>query len=535
MSKLRLSVSGAVLAAVVLALLNLVSARLYLRADFSSGRVYSLSAGTKRILSGLGDPVEIRAYFSRELPPQFAASRSYVRDMLSEYRSASRGKVRFRFIDVDRDEAARREALKEGITPVEFNVVSREKYEVREGFMGLVLQASDKREALSVVSAPEGLEYDLTSTILRLTRPNRKVIGVLSSNGAMGPDRLAPPVRASLERHYDLRPLDLRSLKPGATVPAEVEGLLVLGPQERFSEGDLYALDQFLVSGRPLALCLDIKRADFRTFMASANDVGLLDWLKAQGISLKQNYVLDLQSQKVELTQSRGWFMLTNIVDYPLFVLSAELDKEHPLTRGLTAITFPLVSPLSVERVSGKARVLARSSKRSWLRSAWARGVVFSISPLQQLVPAEGDVKGPFALAVAVEDEFSSYFSTGTRRPPKGAQAAAFVSRGPRTGRLFVAGTSRFASSDMPAGEAGPVLLMNLVDWLALENDLAAIRSKSAVFRPLYETAPAVKTALRWANILCPSLLAVAFGLHRFRRRRLRRAFRKALYAPANP
>jgi hypothetical protein len=227
--------------------------------------------------------------------------------------------------------------------------------------------------------------------------------------------------------------------------------------------------------------------------------------------------------------------MFANIIDYPLFVVSSDLDKEHPLTRGLDAITFPLASPIAVERTSGVVRTLARSSKRSWLRAAWARGVVFSISPVQTLAPAEGDVKGPFTLAVAIEDKFTSCFSTGTRRLPAGADAGAFVSRSLKPGRLFVSGTSRFASADMPAGEAGPVLLMNLVDWLALESDLAAIRAKNAVFRPLLEVAPVLKTAIRWTNILLPSLLAVGFGLYRLRRRRLQRAFRRTLYAPANP
>ncbi|MBI5244782.1 MAG: GldG family protein [Elusimicrobia bacterium] len=531
MSKLRLSMAGAALTALVLALLNLVSYRLYLRADLSSGRIYSLSAGSKRILRGLSDPVEVRAYFSKELPPQFAASLSYVRDMLAEYRNASRGKLRYRFIDLDRGESGKREALKEGVAPIQFNVVSREKFEVREGFMGLVLQYADKKEALPVVSKPESLEFDLTSTILRLTRPKRKMVAVLSSHGALGPERLSQPVKDALSRNYELRPLDLRSLKPGAAIPAEVEALLVLGPQERLAEGDLFALDQFLLSGRPLAMGVDARRADFRSFMASPNDTGLSGWLKAQGISLRQNLVLDLQCQRVQVTQSRGWLMFANIIEYPLFAVSSELDKEHPLTRGLNAVTFPLASPLTVERASGTVRTLARSSKRSWLRSAWARGAVFNISPLQELAPTEGDPKGPFTLAVAIEDEFTSAFPN----PPKGADPKAFLPKSVRPGRLLVIGTSRFAAPDMPSGETGPAFLMNVVDWLALESDLLSIRSKGAVYRPLLEVHPALKTAVRWSNILGPSLLVAAFGLYRLRKRRSSRAFRRAFYASTNP
>ena len=57
-----------VLVAACLVLANLVSSRLYLRADLSEGGLYSLSQGSRRILAALPGPVEIRAYFSKDLP-----------------------------------------------------------------------------------------------------------------------------------------------------------------------------------------------------------------------------------------------------------------------------------------------------------------------------------------------------------------------------------------------------------------------------------------------------------------------------------
>ena len=520
---------GALLSLGVLAFLNLVSWRLHLRADLSEGRVYSLSAGSKRILSGLGDPVDVSAYFSKELPPQFAASRAYLQDLLSEYRSASRGQVRFRFVDADLDEAAKREALGQGIAPVQFNVVSREKYEVRDGFMGLAIRCADRKEVLPVVSKPESLEYDLTSAIVRLTQARKKVLGMLSSHGALGLERLAPGALEELRRHYDLRPVDLNALKPGAAVPSDVEALLALGPQERLSEGALYALDQFLLSGRPLGLALDAKRADFSSFMAAPLDTGLPEWLARQGIELRPELVLDSQCQKVQLTQNRGWFMMSSILEYPPFPVATDLDGAHPLTRGLNALTFPLAAPVSAERAAGSVSALARSSKRSWLRSAWSRGRVCDIRPGQDFSPAEGDPRGPFTLAVAVEGPFTSGFAPPLKLPA-GADPKAFLAKSARPGRLFVAGTSRFASPDMPAGEAGMIFLLNLADWLALEGDLAGIRSKTSVFRPLSEVSAPAKALLRWANLVGPSAFVILFGLHRLRRRRAARDFRRALY-----
>lgn len=532
MSKLRLSAAGAALSAACLLFLNLVSSRLNLRLDLSADRLYSLSPGSRRILRSLAGPMEVRAYFSGELPPEFAAGRSYVRDMLREYRAASRGKLRFRFVDVDRDEADKREALSQGVSPVQFNVVSQERYEVREGLMGLVLQYEDKKEVIPVITKSETLEYDLTSRILRLSERRKKVVSLVSSRKAQAKDRLNESVRRSLEDHYQLRSLDLDGLQGGATVPADVDALLLLGPQEKLDPRDLYAMDQFLLSGKPLLVAFDTRRSDFQSFMSSTLDTGVPDWLKSYGVRVKQNFVLDMQCQKVTVSQSQGWFTVSNVVSYPLFVLSTALDRDHPATRGLRALTLPLASPLDIDGPGRVVRTLARSSRRSWLRSSWARGAFFSISPIQDLLPGEGDPKGPFTLAAAVEGDFTSHFSTapGAAHPlPPEADPKTFIPSG--RGRLLVAGTSRLAAPEMPAGDAGPVFLMNAVDWMALEEDLSAIRAKGVVFRPLQEIPAAAKTLLRWFLILTPPALAAGFGLLRLRSRRSERRRRQAEYS----
>ncbi len=526
---LRLSAAGAVLAALCALLVNLVSSRLYLRADLSADRLYSLSPGSKRVLRSLPGPVEARAYFSNELPPEFAAGRSYARDILREYRSASGGKFRFRFVDVDRDEAGKREALSQGVSPVQFNVVSQERYEVREGLMGLVLQHEDKKEVLAVITKAEGLEYDLTSRILRLTERKKKVVALVSSHKAQGKDRLHESVRESLGTHYQLRSLDLSDLTPGATVPAEVDALLLLGPQERLEPRHLYALDQYLLSGRPLLAAFDTRRSDFQSFMSSTLDTGVPDWLKSYGIRVKQNFVLDMQCQKVTISQAQGWYTISNIVSYPLFVLSTALDRDHPATRGLRGLTLAMASPLEIDGAGLTVRALARSSRQSWLRSSWARGAFFNISPVQELLPGEGDPKGPFTLAAAVEGPFTSHFSTAPQAAhplPKEADPKTFIPSG--RGRLLVAGTSRLAAPEMPAGDAGPVFLMNAVDWMAMEDDLSAIRAKGIVFRPLQEIPPTAKLVLRWFLILTPPGLAMGFGLLRLRSRRGERKRRAA-------
>ncbi|TBR20030.1 hypothetical protein EPO15_13700, partial [bacterium] len=225
-----LAAASAVLVAGCLGLGVVLAGRAPLRLDLTEGRLYTLSPGSRRILSSLPAPVEARVYFSETVEPKYAASRDYLKALLADCRRASRGRLSVRFVDVDKDDKAKEEALAAGVAPVQFNVVSSEKFEVRDGFMGLVLRSGDKREVLPVILEPAGLEHELMARLSRLASKAKPVVAFAS--GAPLPE----PARAALELRAELRPFDLGALKAGATVPADVAALAVLGPQEKLGE-----------------------------------------------------------------------------------------------------------------------------------------------------------------------------------------------------------------------------------------------------------------------------------------------------------
>lgn len=525
---------GAALVCACLVLVNLIARRVHVRVDASDGRLYSLSAGSKRILRGLEIPIEARVYFSKELPPEYATVHAYLRDLLAEYEDASRGMLRVRFADVDADVEAKREAIEAGIAPLQFNAVTQEKFEVREGFMGMVFQQEGQREAIPVVASTIGLEYDLTSRILQLSRPKKAVLGIITSHGAMGPEMLSSGMRQILERNYTIVPVDLAAPKNNA-VPSAINALLLLGPTLEFDTRARYALDQYLMSGRPLTAALDPRRTNIRTFLSSPGDKGLREQFSAYGVRIDSTFVLDKQNRSVQVAQNRGFMTFTNVVPFPLFILVRDLNGDHAVTRHLDSVTFPFAAALSTTAASGRVHILARSSRYSWQRAAWKRGIVHSVNPMQDLDPVEKDPIGPFPLAMSLEGPFNSLFSgEGAPAKPKGVEQRAFIARGPEEGRLLVIGTARIASPEMPVGGAAAALLLNAVDWMALDNDLIAIRSKTAMHRPLREIPTRAKTLTRWVNILLPGFLVAAFGAFRLSRKSKARARRRVLYSVAS-
>src|SRR5262245_14477729 len=93
-----------ILGAGILVLANVLGVFLHLRADATEKRLFSLSPGSMRLASSLKDRMEIVAYFSPDLPPPHNATERYVRDLLIEYRDASKGKIAVRFVHPEKDE-----------------------------------------------------------------------------------------------------------------------------------------------------------------------------------------------------------------------------------------------------------------------------------------------------------------------------------------------------------------------------------------------------------------------------------------------
>ena len=91
------SSAGLVVAALIVVLINVLGNGAFLRLDLTQQQAYSLSDASKRLVRELSDPVIVKAYFTPDLPSPYNAYERYVRDLLSEYRSASHGRVRFAF------------------------------------------------------------------------------------------------------------------------------------------------------------------------------------------------------------------------------------------------------------------------------------------------------------------------------------------------------------------------------------------------------------------------------------------------------
>src|SRR5262245_25727219 len=112
------STIGVIVTAVIVIALNVIVRPLVSRVDLTHDKLYTLSDGTKRILSKLDTPVQVRFYFSQRdaaTPVEFKTYASRVEDMLNEYKLYAKGNLEIKKLDPAPDTEAEDSANLDGI------------------------------------------------------------------------------------------------------------------------------------------------------------------------------------------------------------------------------------------------------------------------------------------------------------------------------------------------------------------------------------------------------------------------------------
>src|SRR4029078_12254286 len=147
-------------------LINLNGTRVFGRVDLTENHVYTLAPGSKQIVEKLPDYLTVKAYISKkELPPELQNVASYVRDLLDEYRTYSKGKMRFEAFDPGDDKKIEEEAAACKVQKIQVQVMREQKFEVGAYYLGICFQYQGKDEAIPQATQVEGLEYRISSLL----------------------------------------------------------------------------------------------------------------------------------------------------------------------------------------------------------------------------------------------------------------------------------------------------------------------------------------------------------------------------------
>jgi ABC-2 type transport system permease protein len=536
------------------------------RYDATKAGVFSLASGSKRLAGSLDDQLEIRAYFSEELPPPYNAMPRYVRDLLSEYRDASNGKISVRFIDPKTDEE-KQDAERDGVDRVSDQKLEADSFKVQEGYRGISFHYHGDSKSIRHVDTTDGLEYEITQTLKQLVGEKVK-IGVLG--GVDGPT-LAKGL-GSLKQY--LPTYEMTEVEAEKEIPKDIKGLLIIHPEKTLSDNTLRYINQYVMRGGSIGIYGGGIKVDMNQGAKPTGtpiDTGLNKLLEKWGLTIDNRIVADAQCGRARMpTNIPGLAIPVEYPPVPIVSFDEEQSK-HPTLFRINQLGLPYSVRLSLnDNVKGdknvKRTVLARSTQQSWLME----GNPIDLEARQQWqVPG---YNGPYVVGAAIEGKLPSAFSGNTvSTTPESEQAAPSAINAPeraeKSVRVLVFGSGYFMRDEfLPAPQPGQnffsggvAFALNSIDWLAQDSDLIAIRAKTVeeptleIPQPVKEAEATIRDAIaeqdeakakaafekrkgamqawedkkalyRWGNSLAIPGVFALFGVVRWRWRRARKA-----------
>ncbi len=521
----------------ILAVVNFLSYRRFVRADLTEDKRYTISDSTRNVLNRLDDVVTINAYYSRE-PAQVAERRRKVRDVLDEYRAFS-NRLQINFIDpAGFDDGEKQELRFRGINELQVNVIHKDKAEVANVYMSVAVAYGGKEEVLPEVTDTATLEYDLTSAILKVTTKEAKTVGFLSGHEELDiDDQNFAGLRAQLDKNqggqYDVRKVTIENEEE---IDQAVSTLVVAGPKSVLTEREKYEIDQLIMRGGRAVFLIDSIRTQEFGMQATPMSTGMNDLLEHYGVKLGNNLVVDPPGEMTQFRMGRG----ITIQPYPYFIgvrnqyryMSREssegLSSEHIITSELEKLVLPWASSLELLPQEGNAIQVTALAKTS--NVAWTTQSPYNLdpsAPTNQFNPS-GSTSNAYTVAAALSGVFKSFYAGKEIPRPEidesdAAETPQSVSENRETKteseptQIVVVGNSKFLEQGRPDGQ---LFFLNTVDWLTLGEDLISIRSHAITDRPLREVSESEKTFIRFICVFGIPLIVVAFGLLRYYLRR---------------
>lgn len=153
-------------------MVNVASSSLFVQADLTEGRVHSLAPESVAAVSGLREPLTIRAFFSADLQAPFNNIERAVRDLFDFYAMHGGEFFNTTFHSIgDGAEGQETERLARDylIYPIQVEQVDRTEVVVRSVYAGLALVHGDLVETIGALTTTDGLEMRITEAIGRLT------------------------------------------------------------------------------------------------------------------------------------------------------------------------------------------------------------------------------------------------------------------------------------------------------------------------------------------------------------------------------
>ncbi len=462
--------AGLLLAVALFAIVNYLALRHYKRFDWTSSQLYTLSEKSKAVVEGIDRDLEMVIFLS-------PASELYgaVDELVSRYAAANPARIKKRVIDPAKN-------ILETQRFVEQHKIDRQNV--------IVIASQDDRRVLDEF---ELAEYDysqaqfgqapslkgfkgeqlITSAVLELVEDRKPRILFTTGHGEAsiedGDSRALGQARDLLGKdNFDLEPWG--SL--GKTeIPTGTDLVVIAGATSRFLEPELELFSRYLDQGGRMLLLLD----PVLTEGGQLSDLGLTDWLRAYGVEIHQDIVIDPAQQ------------------LPFFgpeTLFTDNYGVHPIVESLEQTRTPVLMPLarSVSAADDAAPKLEVTKLIETGAEAWGETGIDRLTESEGIKQDDDDLPGPVSLGVAVSFKVAGDAQEEPNAPvasedetdelAEDTGSDATSNDDGEEARLVVLGDLDFATDSQIANGANAPLLLNTLNWLVQREQLIAIEAR---------------------------------------------------------
>ncbi len=511
-SKTQSILSSLIIRIALIVILNLVGTYLYLRLDFSRGRIYTLGKTSKEAVRSLEDIFVVKVFATADLPADLRSMDRYLRDILSEYSLYSRNRFRFEYVDNSNKDAFQEQAM---MNQLSYNVVptyENDQMVFREVIYGLTFEYQNKREVLNLSTHLESrLEYEITSIVRTLSGAKLPSIAVYrdSTYAYLSTENF----ERALSRNYRAYETDLSYIEPSAEV------LLFTGLVKDLEGYQLYQLDQFMMRGGKMV----VLQERVPIFFDPLDDIdsNFFELLESYGIMVMKNIVLDMVCD----IQQVGMY---DRIPFPVFPITRGTD--HIITKNMNNLVMYLVSEIrqipEIEDISFTP--LARTSHNSALMTSREYDIESFIMrrPTPEMFPMP-----PVTVAALVEGRFRSHFADKGLDVPDD-----FIAEVEDSGIAIFGDRELVADIDNPLFRNRWFSVLNAIDYFLGNESMIKVRSRSiqsSVFNlkvylegmdrlshDVNTLENSLKTVIKTVSIVLPTLLLLLLGLYVYLRQK---------------
>jgi len=499
-------------------------------------------------------------------------------------------KLAYTYLDPSKDPKAANELelKKYNVLSLKWPEIKKENIPAGAGSVGLVLEYDGRAatiQMINVLRLPiigtryqlvnlDNLENMIVENIESLIDINEDM-GYLAGKGSLpltAPPAMNPAApqqpqealnsfRTAVSQNYSLKNINLKE----GPIPTSLNTLVIARPTEKFTDYELFQIDQFLMQGKNLALFLDGLNEVFpgaqqqmgfgmnRGPQYLPNRGGLEKLLAHYGIRIKESYIMDENCFKQEMPQTMGGG--ERPIYFAPLIQNRFINKDLGFMQNIKRLVAVKISPLELlqDRIKQnglQTHRLFSSSEKSWQM----RGQI-NLNPMFISPPKSEKEQQSYPLAYLLQGEFPSYFQgkpipekepaeenktendkadqeskkqndqKPAAAPSEIESAGDFVAKG-KPGKIFLIASSEMLKDNVidPEGRsANAVFILNVLDSLNNREDVAVMRNKKQSFNPLNDISGGTRTFVKTFNIAGLPVLVVIFGIFTWFRRTSRK------------